>query len=291
MTLDYGAAEGDAAAPVGPHARRPPHRPASSSSRTTTISPRCSARELRGLGHTVDAVRFAEEALIAARATDYALMIVDLGLPDGDGLDLVREMRRRVDRGAHPDADGAAARRGPGDRADQRRRRLSGEAVRRAGNARAGDGAAAPAVAAARAAAIAIANLVVDCDALEAVVDGVQPGAAAQAVPAARTAGAAQEPHDAQAHDRGGALRLRRRASRRIRSRRRSRSSGGRCAMPARASPSRPGAASATGWSASRRSRRALMRPPHAERRRPRASSIRMAASGRGCEADRERAG
>jgi DNA-binding response OmpR family regulator len=53
------------------------------------------ARELRGLGHTVDIARLADEALTAARATDYALMIVDLGLPDGDGLDLVREMRRR----------------------------------------------------------------------------------------------------------------------------------------------------------------------------------------------------
>lgn len=52
-------------------------------------------RELRGLGHTVDAVGFAGDALLAARANDYALMIVDLGLPDGDGLDFVREMRRR----------------------------------------------------------------------------------------------------------------------------------------------------------------------------------------------------
>ena len=52
-------------------------------------------RELRALGHTVDAVALAEEALMAARGTDYALMIVDLGLPDGDGLDLVRELRRR----------------------------------------------------------------------------------------------------------------------------------------------------------------------------------------------------
>jgi two-component system response regulator QseB len=52
------------------------------------------ARELRGLGHTVDAVRLAQDGLLAARANDYALMIVDLGLPDGDGLDLVREMRR-----------------------------------------------------------------------------------------------------------------------------------------------------------------------------------------------------
>jgi len=53
-------------------------------------------RELRGLGHTVDLVRYAEDALFAARANDYALMIVDLGLPDGDGLDLVRELRRRT---------------------------------------------------------------------------------------------------------------------------------------------------------------------------------------------------
>jgi two-component system response regulator TctD len=53
-------------------------------------------RELKGLGHTVDSVQFAEDALLAARVNDYALMIVDLGLPDGDGLDLVRELRRRT---------------------------------------------------------------------------------------------------------------------------------------------------------------------------------------------------
>jgi DNA-binding response OmpR family regulator len=52
------------------------------------------SRELRALGHTVDSVELAEEALLAARGTDYALMVVDLGLPDGDGLDLVRAMRR-----------------------------------------------------------------------------------------------------------------------------------------------------------------------------------------------------
>lgn len=52
-------------------------------------------RQLRALGHTVDVIGLAEDALIASRGTDYALMIVDLGLPDRDGLDLVREMRRR----------------------------------------------------------------------------------------------------------------------------------------------------------------------------------------------------
>jgi DNA-binding response OmpR family regulator len=52
-------------------------------------------RELVSLGFTVDAVEFAEDALLAARDTVYALMIIDLGLPDRDGLDLVREMRGR----------------------------------------------------------------------------------------------------------------------------------------------------------------------------------------------------
>ena len=42
-------------------------------------------RELRALGHTVDIIGLAEDALVAARAADYALMIVDLGLPDRDG--------------------------------------------------------------------------------------------------------------------------------------------------------------------------------------------------------------
>ena len=94
MTMDYAAAEGDAAA-------------RSDRTAATTTQARILVvedddniaallgRELRGLGHTVDAVRYAEDALFAARANDYALMIVDLGLPDGDGLDLVREMRRR----------------------------------------------------------------------------------------------------------------------------------------------------------------------------------------------------
>ena len=36
------------------------------------------------------------QALRAVQETPFDLMIVDLGLPDGDGLDLVREMRRRT---------------------------------------------------------------------------------------------------------------------------------------------------------------------------------------------------
>lgn len=53
-------------------------------------------RELQALGYTVDLIGLAEDALTAARAIDYALMIVDLGLPDRDGMDLVREIRSRA---------------------------------------------------------------------------------------------------------------------------------------------------------------------------------------------------
>ena len=94
MTMDIAAAEGDAAA------GRTATAATTTQARILVVEDDDNiaallARELRGLGHTVDAVRYAEDALFAARANDYALMIVDLGLPDGDGLDLVREMRRR----------------------------------------------------------------------------------------------------------------------------------------------------------------------------------------------------
>ena len=36
-----------------------------------------------------------ESAALAARSGDYSLLVVDLGLPDGDGLDLVRAIRSR----------------------------------------------------------------------------------------------------------------------------------------------------------------------------------------------------
>ena len=94
MTLDYGHAARDAGADTDRLAATAPQARILVVEDDENISALL-GRELRGLGHTVDVVRFAEEALLAARASDYALMIVDLGLPDGDGLDLVREMRRR----------------------------------------------------------------------------------------------------------------------------------------------------------------------------------------------------
>jgi len=129
-------------------------------------------RELRGLGHTVDAVHLAQDALQAARGNDYALMIIDLGLPDGDGLDLVREMRGRA---IEAPILMLTARRKVEDRvmglssgADdylvkpfavpEVRARVSALLRRPVGL---------------RGNRLAVANLVVDCDALEAVVEGV----------------------------------------------------------------------------------------------------------------------
>lgn len=53
------------------------------------------ARDLRAVGYTVDAVDLAESGLHAAIDVAYSAIIVDLRLPDRDGLELVREMRAK----------------------------------------------------------------------------------------------------------------------------------------------------------------------------------------------------
>lgn len=53
------------------------------------------ARDLRATGYTVDAFDLAESGLNAALDVDYSAIVVDLRLPDRDGLDLVRELRAR----------------------------------------------------------------------------------------------------------------------------------------------------------------------------------------------------
>ena len=52
---------------------------------------------LREAGYAVDAVSNVADSEAAAAAVAYDLYIVDLGLPDGDGLDLIRSLRRRRD--------------------------------------------------------------------------------------------------------------------------------------------------------------------------------------------------
>jgi len=49
---------------------------------------------IHGAGWWVDAVATVGEATEAVAVAPYDLLLVDLGLPDGDGLDLVREFRR-----------------------------------------------------------------------------------------------------------------------------------------------------------------------------------------------------
>ena len=49
-------------------------------------------------GHPVDRVTRLDEADAALRAVDYGLVLLDLHLPDGRGLDLLKTMRRAGDR-------------------------------------------------------------------------------------------------------------------------------------------------------------------------------------------------
>lgn len=55
-------------------------------------------RGLEGEGHRVDVVDDLEDARLVLAARSFDLLLVDRMLPDGDGLALVRELRRRRDR-------------------------------------------------------------------------------------------------------------------------------------------------------------------------------------------------
>jgi DNA-binding response OmpR family regulator len=53
------------------------------------------AKGLQTAGYEADILSMAEEARSVLDTTYYAALILDLGLPDGDGLDLLRELRHR----------------------------------------------------------------------------------------------------------------------------------------------------------------------------------------------------
>jgi len=55
-------------------------------------------RYLRSENHAVDHVSTSAEAAAALRVADYAAVVLDLGLPDGAGLDLLRDERARGNR-------------------------------------------------------------------------------------------------------------------------------------------------------------------------------------------------
>lgn len=55
------------------------------------------AKGLRKAGYETDLLATAAEARTVLMTTSYAALILDLGLPDGDGLSILRELRHRKD--------------------------------------------------------------------------------------------------------------------------------------------------------------------------------------------------
>lgn len=55
-------------------------------------------RHLRGQGHAVDHAGSVDAAEAALDVAEYAVALLDLGLPDGSGLDLLRRLRAKGDR-------------------------------------------------------------------------------------------------------------------------------------------------------------------------------------------------
>src|SRR3984893_16845571 len=55
------------------------------------------AHALKAEGYETDLMTTAADARIAVTTTRYAAMVLDLGLPDGDGLSILREIRQRKD--------------------------------------------------------------------------------------------------------------------------------------------------------------------------------------------------
>src|ERR1700738_5143160 len=88
------------------------------------------AKGLQTAGYETDLLATAAEARTALLTTSYAALILDLGLPDGDGLSVLRELRHRKDPISVLVLTARGGLQESGQRFAQRRRRLSGEALR-----------------------------------------------------------------------------------------------------------------------------------------------------------------
>jgi len=56
------------------------------------------SEHLHDSGHAVDHVETLEDAGLALESVEYGAALLDLRLPDGDGLELLRQRRRKGDR-------------------------------------------------------------------------------------------------------------------------------------------------------------------------------------------------
>ncbi len=86
--------------PAPPPARAPASSTAAGSLRILVVedhddTARILARFLTSVGHRVRPAEGVQDALTQAQQAEFDLLISDLGLPDGSGLDLVRELRSR----------------------------------------------------------------------------------------------------------------------------------------------------------------------------------------------------
>ena len=99
---------------------------------------------LRRARYATEWVRDGRAALAALSASDFDLVVLDLGLPGIDGLEVLRRLREGGEHDPGAGADRARRHGRAGARARCRRRRLSGQALRRGRAARARARAAAP---------------------------------------------------------------------------------------------------------------------------------------------------